>query len=268
MKVITLLNEKGGVGKTTLSVHIAAGLAARGHRVMLMDSDMQANASEVFGLKVYNPYESPDFYAFAKHGVGLDKVVRAVPPEMVAPNVKGALYLIPGSIENMNLPSIGSAEVLMERIKGLDGLVDYVIIDTAPTQTLFHVAVYASTDYILYPTQLEEWSISGVREAWRRRTGANGMRQAYGLDEIEVLGIQPVRTNLRTVLHQKYLEELKEDYGDLVLPPLPQRIVWAEASRFNETVFVTDEGGEVAEEAWHIIDRVLVKTSDILNDNA
>jgi chromosome partitioning protein len=259
MKVITLLNEKGGVGKTTLSVNIAAGLAIRGKRVILLDTDMQANATIAFGLP-----KEPAFYDFIKRGAKLSDVVRAIPPDRINVEgiVSGNLWMIPGNDENMQLPmAVSDPNILLEKLVGLQDVVDYVVIDTAPSQTMFHIAVYVATDYIMYPTKLEEWSIMGVHEAWARRLAANSVRETHGLQPIEVIGIQPTIASMNTVLHQHILKKLHEQYGDLVLPPISKRTVWAEAASMYCAVFAYEPNSKALQDAWHVVDRVQQMTT-------
>src|SRR5688572_32827253 len=104
MKVVTLLNEKGGVGKTTLSVTLASGLAAMGHRVMLIDTDPQGHAGISLGLE-----KSPGFYDLVVRGADLGQVTAVISPKRyVNPNElenhKGKLYVVAGNIETRGIP--------------------------------------------------------------------------------------------------------------------------------------------------------------------
>src|SRR5690606_712602 len=97
MKVITLSNEKGGVGKTTMATHVAAGLAVRGKRVLLIDADAQANATTGFGLD-----EEPGFYDLLVRHAKWNEVLRVLTPEAYEPpdvKSKGLLAVLPGNGE-------------------------------------------------------------------------------------------------------------------------------------------------------------------------
>jgi chromosome partitioning protein len=259
MKIVTLLNEKGGVGKTTLAIHIAAGLAIRGHRVILADTDMQANATIAFGLKmegaIYNllvrPEETP-----IRNVLRPINVAALAPPD-IAGSVTGQLYVIPSNHEARNIPnSISDGSIVLERFGELDGHVDYIIIDTAPTANMLHSAIYSATDAIIYPTRLEEWSFVGLNSALKRRTQANGLRQLYSLAPIEVLGIIPTMAKMRTILHQENYLKLRQAFGDIVRKPIASRTVWAEAASSYTPLFAYDPASQAAQEAWGVVDLV------------
>jgi chromosome partitioning protein len=263
MKVITLLNEKGGVGKTTLSINTAAGLAIRGKRVLLLDTDMQANATAAFGLE-----KEPAFYDFIKRNAPLPDVVRSISADRVSNQealgeLAGNLWIIPGNDENMQLPmAVSDPNVLLDKLIALADIVDYVIIDTAPSQTMFHVAVYVATDFIMYPTKLEEWSIMGVRDAWKRRLAANSVRESHNMPPIQVLGIQPTIASMNTVIHQEHLAALQETYGNVVMEPITRRTVWTEAASMYCSIFAYAPNSKAAEDAWRIVN--LIEQATIL----
>lgn len=259
MKIITLLNEKGGVGKTTLAIHIAAGLAIRGYRVVLADTDMQANATIAFGLPpeagIYNLLVRVD-------QTPIHSVMRKVPAERIttpdkAASMQGSLYIIPSNHESRNIPnSISDGSIVLERLTELEERVDYVIIDTSPTANMLHSAIYAATDAIVYPTRLEEWSFVGLSSAFQRRKQANALRQYFNLGEIEVIGIIPTMAKMRTILHSDNLQKLKEHFGNYVLNPIASRTVWAEAASNYLPLYAFDPNGPATEDAWRLVDRV------------
>lgn len=259
MKIITLLNEKGGVGKTTLATHIASGLAIRGYKVVLADTDMQANATIAFGLQpeggIYN-------LLVRSEETQIRDVLRAVPKDRIvtAENVDtltGSLYIIPSNHESRNIPnSIADGSIVLERFSELKDVIDYIIIDTSPTANMLHSAIYAATDAIIYPTRLEEWSFVGLNNAFQRRRQANALRHYYQLGEIEVLGIVPTMTKMRTILHTDNYKKLKQHFGSYVVEPIASRTVWAEAASNYLPLFAFDPNGTATEEAWRLVDRV------------
>ncbi len=259
MKIITLLNEKGGVGKTTLATHIAAGLAIRGYNVVLADTDMQANATIAFRLDmepgIYNLLVRPQDTSFQDVLRPVSKARLVVPDEI--DKVQGSLYVIPSNVESRNIPnSIGDPAIVLERFQELKSIMDYIIVDTSPTANLLHSAIYAATDAIIYPTRLEEWSFVGLNSAVNRLKQANAVRRHYGLLDIEILGVVPMMAKMRTILHQDNLMKLRKGFGDLVLEPVGSRTVWAEAASNYVSLFAFDPNNIATQEAWTIVDHV------------
>ncbi len=259
MKIITLLNEKGGVGKTTLATHLAAGLAIRGNKVVLADTDMQANATIAFGLRpeprIYDLFVRPE-------DTSIRDVLRQVPNTRLAvpddvDKVKGALFVIPSDKEARGIPNnISDDTIVMTRFRELNSVFDYMVVDTSPTANMLHTAIYAATDAIIYPTRLEEWSFHGLSNAIGRLEKANAFRSLYHLPPIQVIGIVPTMTKLRTILHQENLVKLNKAFGDMVRDPIASRTIWAEAASNYMPLFAFEPNNVATRDAWRVVDYV------------
>ena len=173
MKVITLLNEKGGVGKTTLATHMAMGMAARGAKVLLIDGDPQGHATIRSGMK-----KAPGLYDLLVRDMEWGAVVKMVPPERfgtpgdVLPD--GRLWLLPSNVETRNIAnSISEASLLAERLEDWSTTIDVVVIDSSPTPSLLHGVFYTATDYVVYPTLLAWTSFDGLVESIKHRMEAD-----------------------------------------------------------------------------------------------
>lgn len=257
MKIITLLNEKGGVGKTTVATHIAAGLAIRGKRVILVDADPQGHATIAFGLA-----KEPGFYDLIVRNAPFQDVLRPVPPERFnvpdnASSTKGQLLLVPSNIETRSIAgNISDAFTVIKRFNQLRNAIDYVVFDTSPTPSLLHSSIYMATDGIIYPTKCEAWSFDGLRESFSHKDQFSPIRQQYNLSEIRVLGIVPTMYRGKTLEHQDNLHRLQETFGDLVWKPLPVRTIWAEVASARRTVFSLAPGTATEADAWGLIDQL------------
>lgn len=255
MLVITLINEKGGVGKTTLAIHIAAGLAARGSRVVIIDGDPQGHATIRNGVK-----KAPALYDLLVRDGEWKNAVRAVAPErfVIPGKSPGKLWVVPSNVETRNIASsISDADALALRLDELKDMVDIVIIDTSPTPSLLHGAFYTATDKIIYPTKLSFTSFDGLVESIHRRMAADEARQKrWGLPPIQVAGIVPVEYRASTVEQQRNLEELKKQFGDLVWRPIPQRTIWTESESAALPVYALDPHSEAALDVWELVDRI------------
>jgi chromosome partitioning protein len=257
MNIVSLLNEKGGVGKTTLAVNLAAGLAIRGKKVILVDADAQAHATIAFGLK-----KEAGFYDLIVRQAKFQDVLRLVPPDRYAApedahSIGGQLMVIPSNIETRSIAqNISDAFAILKRFQQLRDAIDYVVFDTAPTPSLLHSSIYMATDGIIYPTKLETWSFDGLRESVTHKDQFNPIRAQYGLPEIRVLGIVPTMTRLQTVEHSENLSLLRKAFGNLVWQAIPERTIWAETSSLRRSIFSIAPDSKSATDIWRIVDKV------------
>lgn len=261
MKVIAIVNEKGGVAKTTTAVTLACGLAARRKTVVLIDSDEQGHVCRALGLE-----KSPGFFDLMQRNKPWSDVLIQIPPEkFLAPGSAamsgGHLLIVPGDIETRALPYTLRPDGLhmRKRIQQLEQTVDYVVIDTGPAASLLHVLIYTAADYILYPTKTEELSFDGLIEALAHLEGASAQRTALHLPPVEVLGIVPTMFRSNSTEHKVNLKALQEAYSGLVWDAIAERTLWAEAlasaSGFTP-VYAHQPGSPAAKDAWNLINRV------------
>jgi len=257
MKIITLLNEKGGVGKTTLATHFAAGLAIRGHRVILVDADPQGHATIAFGLR-----KEPGFYDLIVRNAPFQKVLRLVPPERYnlpddAAHTEGQLLVLPSNIETRSIAgNISDAFTVLKRFQQLRKAIDFIFFDTSPTPSLLHSSIYMATDGIIYPTKCEAWSFDGLRESLTHKDQFSPIRRQYHLSDIKVLGVVPTMYRGRTLEHQDNLRRLQDMFGKLVWQPLPVRTIWAEVTSARRTVFSLAPKSSTAADAWRLVDKL------------
>lgn len=263
MKTITLLNEKGGVGKTTLANHLAWGLAARGKRVLLVDGDPQGHATIRAGLK-----KGPGLYDLLVRDGEWKATARLVAPERYGvPGERipqGKLYVLPSNVETRNIAnSISDAERLAVRLMEMQPFVDYVVIDSSPTPSLLHGVFYTATDAVLYPTQLAMGSFDGLVESIHRRTAADAVRSNHwSLPAIEVLGIVPTMYRSVTGEQRDNLNKLKAQFGALVWNEIPQATIWTESESYMRPVFALSPSSAAAGHVWEMIDKVEARYSN------
>lgn len=255
MLVIATTNEKGGVGKSTVSCHLAAGLTMRGYKVVLVDADPQGHATIMFGLN-----KEPGIYDLLVRSVPFKDVLRVPSPDRYAvPDTKpsGQLYVVASNVETRSIPmQISDAFAVEDRFRELDNIIDVVIFDTSPTPSLLHGSIYLATDAILYPTKCETLSFDGLMESLMHKDMIQPQRKRWGLDNLEVMGIIPTMYRSSTVVHQENLNMLKARYGKLVWPELAMRTTWVEASYFKQLVFRFAPESNAAREMWAVVDRV------------
>jgi cellulose biosynthesis protein BcsQ len=114
---------------------------------------------------------------------------------------------------------------------------------TSPTPSLLHGSIYLATDYIIYPTKCEYLSFDGLVESIKHREAAQAHRDKWNLGPIEVLGIVPTMYRNQTIEHSENLKELRQQFGDLVWPPIHQRTIWAEAELTPAFILPRNESG-------------------------
>lgn len=247
MKVITIGNEKGGVGKTTTATTIAAGLAHKGHRVLMIDADAQGHATRALGLN-----KQPALYNWLVRSANYQEVLQAVPAERyAAPDGATNFYLVASNVETRNIAnSISDAYAVADVLTPLESLFDYVVIDTSPTPSLLHGAIYLATDYMIYPTLCEYWSFDGLAESLSRR------QQVQHMHKVVTAGIIPYRVRLQTLEHSENLARLRDQFKELVWEPIPESIVWAEATAYHVPVFVYAPDHAAVDSVWSMVARV------------
>lgn len=263
MHVLTLFNQKGGVGKTTLSSLIGAGLAIKGYRVLMLDADGQGDLSTNMRFQKqaaftrfvsdWNP-DHPDY-------VDVRDLVKRVPPEVCPEN----LYIVPGGERTWGIPgsmNLGNiVRGMATRLATLKSIFDYVVIDTQPSATTLHDALGLVTDWFLLPTDTEALSAFGaLNETLEAIRGVHEQAVARGMNKANVLGILPNRYRAATRLHQEVLEMLIEQHGDLVWDPMPLRTNIPEAQLYRTTLMVDAPEMKTNDLIWQIVNRVEAET--------
>lgn len=255
MNIIALLNEKGGVGKTSLATHLAAGLAIRGERVMLVDSDPQGHATIAFGFA-----KEPGIHQLLTKQATFQDVMKVVPINRYAPEgatITGTLYLIPSNIDTRLIPgSIEDGLIVRRRFSELRNAIDTVIFDTSPTPSILHGSILMAVSGIIYPTKLEVWSFDGLRESMGHKKQFDTIRKSRSIPEIETLGIVPTMKRSKTVEHEANEELLRKSFGAQVWETVPERTIWAEVASAKKMVYALAPRSKAAGDAWKLVDKL------------
>lgn len=263
MKIITFLNEKGGVGKTSLAVHVAAGLALKGYRVVLVDADPQGHATVTVGQA-----KSGGLYDLLVRDASFQSILRPISHElfeMPGQEVKGHLLLVPSNIETRNIAnSISDAFAVREKFSELEKAIDVVVFDTSPTPSLLHGSIYLATYGIVYPTKLEYLAFDGLVESMKHRQQAEKHRQSWGMPSIENIGIIPTMYRASTLEHNENLAELRRMFPGKVWDPIPQRTLWTEAARIHRTVWNAMPNSKCAADAIRMVNNVEKELNNVV----
>ena len=255
--IVTVTNRKGGVGKSTMAIHIAAGLALKGYRVGLVDTDSQGNGTLMLGMQK----EDGLFYLLVEKQP-LEQVARHVPIENFgAVDTPGYLMLIPSAEKTFRIPYLLEDDdgfLFLETMEhfGDTYQLDYIIIDTNPSLSLFDGSIYLASDAFIYVTECEHLSLDGIQSAYRQMQKFGAQRRKYlHRPDSRLIGIIPNKYRANTVIHEVNLKELRNVFFQMVWEPIVLRTLWTEASTLRQPVFMAFPDSLAAQEARQMINR-------------
>lgn len=241
-RIITIANQKGGVGKTTTTVNLAAALAHQGMKVLVIDLDPQGNASTALGVDHHSGI--PSTYELL---IGEIKVQEAIQQSPHNDN----LLCIPATIDlagaEIELVSMVARESRLKtaiqdaNIAGYD--IDYVMIDCPPSLGLLTVNAMVAAKEVLIPIQCEYYALEGVGQLIRNI----GLVQAHLNPELHVSTVILTMYDGRTKLADQVAEEVRSHFGDVVLRSvIPRSVKVSEAPGYGMTVLDYDPGSRGA----------------------
>jgi chromosome partitioning protein len=243
-RVLTVANQKGGVGKTTSAVNMAAALALHGLRVLLIDLDPQGNASTALGVE--HGVGTPSIYDVLLGGQPLDEVAQVTEFAPLLQCVPATLDLAGADIE---LTSQVAREYRLQRALQtyLDGdhgqQLDYVLIDCPPSLGLLTLNALVAAREVLLPIQCEYYALEGLAQLLKTvelvRSHLNPL--------LEVTSVLLTMYDSRTRLADQVADEVRRHFGELVLTPtIPRNVRVSEAPGFGQTVITYDPGSRGA----------------------
>jgi len=245
---ISILNFKGGTGKSSLAENLSYALALRGRRVLVVDCDRQHNSSTTL-LAASSP-EPPTLTQVLKREAEITKAIRQARQRLdVLPSDTdldtASSYLL---IHHQTFKALGKATRQLEY--------DYILYDHAGAYTPVMEAVLLASDEMLIPCELEAYAVQGLFDMFGK------LRETLEDHEIKNSGIIPYAVDMRFSITGQYLEELREEFGELVLPSIRTDGGITLAQSHQQTIFeyeaeqkIRSRAADDFRELAHIIDQ-------------
>ncbi len=236
--IIAVVNQKGGVGKTTTTVNLAAALAAQGKRVLVVDLDPQANATSGVGV---NHRELP--HGLYQAIVG-EKQLHHIVVDTTIPNFRIAPATADLSGANIELVNVPDREFqLYKLLMEARTAYDYIFIDCPPSLGLLTINGLVAADQVLIPVQAEYFALEGLGQLLQT---VNLVKENLK-PQLVVLGAVLTMFDARNRLSQDVLDELYKHFPNTIFKSvIPRTVRLAEAPSFGKTIFQYDPGGRGA----------------------
>jgi len=260
-RVIAVANQKGGVGKTTTAVNLAACLAAVGKRVLLFDLDPQANATSGLGIEktegasAYRPLLGEGGLLEKVRGTAFERL-EIVPSEV---DLCGADIEL-ARMENHLLRAKQALQPLLDT-----GRFDLVLIDCPPSLGILTLNAFATAESLLVPLQCEYYALEGISMITRilnqlRDTGVN--------PRLELLGVLMTMFDGRTKLCQQVVSEVRQHFGKAVFETvIPRTTRLAEAPSFGKPIIHYDKYSAGAA-AYEVLTQELLQRLNLSTESA
>ena len=250
-KIMAIINQKGGVGKSTTAINLSAALGELGKQVLLVDLDPQGNSSS--GLGIEKSQVNNCIYDVLLNDVPIE--------EVIIPDVCEGLDLVPATINLAGAEVELVAEMarenrLKDAVGSLRGKYDYVFIDCPPSLGLLTVNALVAADKLLIPIQCEFYALEGVTKLLdsmkRVKTRLN--------PTLDIYGVLMTMYDGRTTLSRQVVEEVRAYFGRLVFETqIPRTVKLSEAPSFGQPITLYDPSGKGAQSYMSLAKEVIAR---------
>jgi chromosome partitioning protein len=244
MRRIAVALSKGGVGKTTTAINLAAGLARQGRTVLLIDMDTQGQAGKVLGVP-----PAPGLAEVLNQETLLDAALVEARPRLW---LLGGGRTLAGLKRVIDRKDFGGERTVSEALAPLDGCYDYAIVDTAPGWDVLTVNALFYAQEVVAPVALEVMALQGLIEFTQSLSAVqryhNGLTLAYVL---------PTFLDRRVRKSEEILHQLQAHYGAEVCAPIRYNVRLSEAPGYGQTVYEYAPGSPGAEDYLALTKRIM-----------
>lgn len=253
-KIIAIANQKGGVGKTTTSVNLAASLGVLEKKVLLIDADPQANATSGLGIDVEQVEVGT--YQLLEHTCSAEECI--IPTS--APNVD----IIPAHIDlvaiEIELVDKDERESMLKKaITHLKPAYDYIIIDCAPSLGLLTLNALTAADAVIIPIQCEYFALEGLGKLLNTIKSVQKIHNP----ELDIEGLLLTMYDSRLRLSNQVVEEVQKHFNDMVFTTIIQRNVkLGEAPSYGESIINYDVSSKGATNYLSLAKEIITKNGD------
>lgn len=255
--IISIVNQKGGVGKTTTAVNLGAALAKAGHSTLLVDLDPQGNATS--GVGIAEEGRVPGVYELLRGDVLSDNALRTTSQDNYSilpatPDLAGA------SVELMNVDN--REYRLREVLAPLHENFSYIIIDAPPSLGMLTMNALVAAEKVLIPVQCEYYALEGLGQLLR----TIGLVKEHLHPNLDVLGAVLTLFDRRVKVAHDVIKEVREHFpGHVFETVIPRNIRLAEAPSYGKNIFEYDDESQGAQTYQQLASEVHNLATEIIN---
>jgi chromosome partitioning protein len=252
-KIIAIANQKGGVGKTTTSVNLAASLGVLEKKVLLIDADPQANASSGLGIDV-DGVEIGTYQILEHSNSPEEAIIKSTSPNVDV--IPAHIDLVAIEIELVDKEN--REYMLKQALESIKDKYDYILIDCAPSLGLLTLNALTAADSVIIPIQCEYFALEGLGKLLNTIKSVQKIHNP----ELDIEGLLLTMYDKRLRLSNQVVEEVQKHFNDMVFNTIIQRNVkLSEAPSFGESIIAFDATSKGASNYLSLAEEVIQKNS-------